>query len=57
MESKSASNQKQTEIKENSIANQPKTKKTNFLIISQTEKTASSSTKPLIKCLTQITEA
>jgi hypothetical protein len=57
MESKSASNQKQTEIKENSIANQPKTKKTNFLIISQTEKTASSSTKPLIKCLTQISEA
>jgi hypothetical protein len=53
MESKSASNQKQTET----IANQPKTKKTNFLIISQTEKTASSSTKPLIKCLTQITEA
>jgi len=30
--------QKQTETKENSITNQPKTKKTNFLIISKTQK-------------------
>jgi len=30
--------QKQTETKENSITNQPKNKKTNFLIISQTQK-------------------
>jgi len=43
--------QKQTETKENSITNQPKTKKTNFLIVSQTQKQLTQA----IKQITNIT--